>query len=731
MNSPLDPRKSFYSRLNIRPVTLPQTTEELDRIKKALRRYKTGVPTQVKLSDTNISETVFSGSDLTNWVHMYFHYTNRADSVEVCRFLLGKKLFKGFNGNRQPFQDSPRSFYTFYDDAFDQYLRHLPKEQLEFVYLLMVGPLGLRMQHEYSRPLQASHIIGWLMKRFADIKNRSEAARFITLLTHRRVLRAHEGDLYMYWFLPYKCNSKLSDVPMETCGICKQFTAIVCSLPTMTLSCGHVFHRACLSGMQRHDLGRCAQCDDQLTNLTATSELELGVPFVTKILGSNSFHFKALIEDFAFHFNWKYAPEEAAQDDEHHLNNENNETTSTGAGGYDSNDEFDDAPVTRGRTGSEGGKKRTNSNGNNNNNKVNSNDNNNNSNNSSSNNIKREANTSSESKTEEDDKHKRNRNGHSSEIPASEIPPTVVLQAALEELSVFICEIRDMLMASLKLVKDLEGGQEKCLLTVKKYVIPKIYRSLFSLYINVNKDKDKALDSRLETLRSVTLENLGLTTKFRLSEDKRNTTPSTLRTTASPVSSNANTPTPTRKIHADNPTLLAPPPSIGSSTSLTAPPFFSASAPMSTGTTTPGTTAVGEEVMPYQEAIQAFQMVREYTDVYDKLNALMLTSHFIVEGVRQFWKGNPEKPEDLTLTADEMISITCYVVCKAQIPHLVSEEALIEDFMDEMVIYGEAGYCLTTLSMVISFLATTELSELLHDKSGNTNKATDGLLSGQ
>lgn len=54
---------------------------------------------------------------------------------------------------------------------------------------------------------------------------------------------------------------------------------------------------------------------------------------------------------------------------------------------------------------------------------------------------------------------------------------------------------------------------------------------------------------------------------------------------------------------------------------------------------------------PYYEAIQEFERLRDYTDIYDKLNCVMLTRHFIAEAVRNFWKNQQdvEKPQDLTL----------------------------------------------------------------------------------
>lgn len=55
----------------------------------------------------------------------------------------------------------------------------------------------------------------------------------------------------------------------------------------------------------------------------------------------------------------------------------------------------------------------------------------------------------------------------------------------------------------------------------------------------------------------------------------------------------------------------------------------------------------------------------------------------------------------------------CYIVCHSQVPHLVSEYAFIDDFMDEFVLHAEPGYCVTTMSMVISFLADVDTKTLL------------------
>jgi hypothetical protein len=61
---------------------------------------------------------------------------------------------------------------------------------------------------------------------------------------------------------------------------------------------------------------------------------------------------------------------------------------------------------------------------------------------------------------------------------------------------------------------------------------------------------------------------------------------------------------------------------------------------------------------PYYEAIQEFERLRDYTDIYDKLNCVMLTRNFIADSVRNYWKHQLEadKPSDLTMYAFSLVT---------------------------------------------------------------------------
>eukprot|EP01126_Amoeba_proteus_P047893 TRINITY_DN5501_c0_g2_i3.p1 TRINITY_DN5501_c0_g2~~TRINITY_DN5501_c0_g2_i3.p1 ORF type:complete len:433 (-),score=68.18 TRINITY_DN5501_c0_g2_i3:1175-2473(-) len=397
----MDPKRTFFNKLGINTLKFPQTKEELDTIKQALRSYKTGVSTSVKLNDTNMHDYVFTGSDLVLWAMNYFHFNKRTDAYEMCKFLQGKKIFRGFNNSRQLFRDSALSFYCFYDDDFDQYLRSLPREQLDYVYAILVGPLGVRMSYD-SRPLLASQLIGWAMKRFVDIKSRSEAARFVTLLTYAKILKVDENDNHKYIIQNF--NVEFTDVPMETCGICKQFTSILSFQPKLLLACGHTFHRACLSELQKREMGRCSICDFEHTTITVMTELDIILPFITKMLGSNSFRFRTQIGEFVSTFNNKYTIK----------NKDGNGVT-----------------LVVGSLGLSG-------------------------------------------------------SGSGAGAAGTAGDPRIILNQALRELSEFISKLRDGILANeMKVLEKLENGAEKCLINIKKYVLPKIYISLFSLYISV------------------------------------------------------------------------------------------------------------------------------------------------------------------------------------------------------------------------------------------------------
>ena len=130
-----------------------------------------------------------------------------------------------------------------------------------------------------------------------------------------------------------------------------------------------------------------------------------------------------------------------------------------------------------------------------------------------------------------------------------------LFQLFQQSLTTYREKLNGRLMEDLRILKKQDKGQEQCLITLKKFVIPKIYGSLFPLYVHKvrsaeigvctyrclphtsiqNERRDKRLYEKIELLKPiVTPETLEINRKFRL--DSRSipypTPSSTLATTA-------------------------------------------------------------------------------------------------------------------------------------------------------------------------------------------------------
>lgn len=54
----------------------------------------------------------------------------------------------------------------------------------------------------------------------------------------------------------------------------------------------------------------------------------------------------------------------------------------------------------------------------------------------------------------------------------------------------------------------------------------------------------------------------------------------------------------------------------------------------------------------YQTALDEFERLDDYTDVYDKLNCLVLTRHFLVDHVMSHWQSRKQfNPDELIMYA--------------------------------------------------------------------------------
>jgi len=576
--------------LGINTTKTPQSLskEEIDQVKIGLRNSKTGVTTELKLNEfTNLLQHVFTGSNLLSWLTKRMRYTNPKDAYDMYKFLQEKKVFKEFYASSKPVEDpnKPLSFedliaqvsttlYCFYEDDFDVYLKTIPADQLKYVVSLIIGPLGVRVTNS-TEPILTSKLVGWMMKRFSDIKNRTEAARFVLFLAHKGYLKQEAEDSYV---LSIATQLQTHEMPLEICGICKHFTMVLSFQPKVTLACGHTFHRHCLAELPSYEMGRCSSCDAEVSTSTAMSELDLVLPFINKILASPNpcYTFRQQIATFTINFDKKFCLQ----------------------GRPDQN-------------------------------------------------------------------------------------PQSTLQNALKELTEFIYHLMEQVLDDIRLLQQHENGVATCLRTIKKFVLPKIYQTLFPLYLACNKESDLALATSLEAIRknNVSMSQFGVSPKFTLLDKDSARRQSN---TSNPAITNSPNPSRLRqKAKSSNPSEEEE------------------------------TNEVQEG--PYRTALLEFERVRDYVDVYDKLNCIVVTRHLIADTIMAYWKAKTGtiNVDDLSVTADDLVAILTYIVAYAEVPHIYSEFQLIQDFTDETLLNDEPGYCLVTIMTVLTYLMKVDISTLL------------------
>eukprot|EP01124_Arcella_intermedia_P000443 TRINITY_DN10219_c0_g1_i2.p2 TRINITY_DN10219_c0_g1~~TRINITY_DN10219_c0_g1_i2.p2 ORF type:complete len:295 (+),score=94.62 TRINITY_DN10219_c0_g1_i2:1145-2029(+) len=288
-------------------------------------------------------------------------------------------------------------------------------------------------------------------------------------------------------------------------------------------------------------------------------------------------------------------------------------------------------------------------------------------------------------------------------------------------------------LADLKLLRQFEQGTQKTLLIIKKHILPQVYGSLFPVFVKVNKEKDRALNEKIKSLQPLaTPEFMDIKPKFRLT----NTPPR-------PAGSVTSTPNPS------NPTKPAPPPfpspmlikpgsrkgtpapnrgrdneesdgelsMSGNGSSSNLPLASSPGTPLLSGGSSPnlpgenkGETSISPP--PYMLAIMEFDRLLDYTDIYDKLNCLLLTRHYIETAIVNFWKSKANfNPDDLTMDTDQLVLILSYVIVKSQVSNLFAELQYMDEFIDDFFLKGEFGYYLIIFQTALDYIANLKVSK--------------------
>ena len=141
---------------------------------------------------------------------------------------------------------------------------------------------------------------------------------------------------------------------------------------------------------------------------------------------------------------------------------------------------------------------------------------------------------------------------------------------------------------------------------------------------------------------------------------------------------------------------------------------------------------------PYFSAINLLKSITKYKTPFEKIILLASISDQIMESATNYWKGMEKyiKKDFLYIDADEILKIFLYIIIQTQMPEILIECKIIENFTSELTKTFNVSYNYTLLEASIDYINgknnINELNEkgnLLEDASTQIMTRTSQRLS--
>jgi len=113
---------------------------------------------------------------------------------------------------------------------------------------------------------------------------------------------------------------------------------------------------------------------------------------------------------------------------------------------------------------------------------------------------------------------------------------------------------------------------------------------------------------------------------------------------------------------------------------------------------------LSKDSQAYSEAFATLQGISFAKTIYDKLNCLIGTCHSIVDTVKQYYVTSGSASQSINITADYLLPIFTYVLCKAQIPFVYSEISFLLEFIPEGLRSTQEAFAMATFQAAINYL---------------------------
>lgn len=115
---------------------------------------------------------------------------------------------------------------------------------------------------------------------------------------------------------------------------------------------------------------------------------------------------------------------------------------------------------------------------------------------------------------------------------------------------------------------------------------------------------------------------------------------------------------------------------------------------------------------PYHDCILALKELAKTRSPINKMKTITACSEIIPQVIDRFYSENDLPREHWLLDADQMLSLFCYMIVKADIPNLHAHLFILENFSTSHQKMSVSGYYMSVLGCAVEQLMLNEESGL-------------------
>ena len=116
--------------------------------------------------------------------------------------------------------------------------------------------------------------------------------------------------------------------------------------------------------------------------------------------------------------------------------------------------------------------------------------------------------------------------------------------------------------------------------------------------------------------------------------------------------------------------------------------------------------------IPYMPSINKLRHLTEEYNLSEKVANLNDSSHLIISSIDEYQQSqNGREGTSSSVGTDDLLPIVCFAVLRSCTPQLLSECEMIGSLLPENALFGEVGFCLSTIQTALNYLISKELEK--------------------